>query len=76
MTFPYDFGFVPSYGTVKAFAHTLGHSEHVPLLEETLEEEKETDQKLTDLAQQINVQAGKAAQGVSAGAEKKGKRVA
>ena len=67
---------IAAYGTVKAFAGTLGHSEHVSLLEETLEEEKETDEKLTDLARQINVQAGKAAQGDSAGVEKKGKRVA
>ena len=67
---------IAAYGTVKAFADTLGHSEHVSLLEETLEEEKETDEKLTDLAKQINVQAGRAAQGESAGVEKKGKRVA
>jgi ferritin-like metal-binding protein YciE len=67
---------IAAYGTVKAFADTLGHSEHVSLLEETLEEEKETDEKLTDLAKQINVQAGKTAHGESAGAEKKGKRVA
>jgi ferritin-like metal-binding protein YciE len=46
------------------------------LLEETLEEEKETDEKLTELAKQINVQAGKAVQSDSAGAQKKGKRVA
>ncbi|HEX4785064.1 MAG TPA: DUF892 family protein [Candidatus Sulfotelmatobacter sp.] len=67
---------IDAYGTAKAFADTLGHSEHVSLLEETLEEEKETDAKLTGLAKQINVQAGKVAQGESAGAEKKGKRVA
>jgi ferritin-like metal-binding protein YciE len=67
---------IAAYGTVKTFADTLGHSEHVSLLEETLEEEKETDAKLTDLAKKINVQASKAAQGESAGVEKKGKRVA
>jgi ferritin-like metal-binding protein YciE len=67
---------IAAYGTVKAFADTLGHSEHVSLLEETLEEEKETDEKLTDLAKEINLQAGKAAQGESAGVEKKRKRVA
>ena len=49
---------IAAYGTVKAFAETLGHSEHASLLEETLEEEKETDEKLTELAKQINVQAG------------------
>ena len=67
---------IAAYGTVKTFADTLGHTEHVSLLEETLEEEKETDAKLTDLAKKINMQAGKAAQGESAGVEKKGKRVA
>jgi len=67
---------IAAYGTAKAFADTLGHSDHVSLLEETLEEEKETDEKLTDLAKQINVQAGKAVRLESAGAEKKSKRVA
>src|ERR1700685_3296413 len=37
------------YGTVIAFAKELGESEHVSLLQETLEEEKETDEKLTSL---------------------------
>lgn len=67
---------IAAYGTVKTFADTLGHTEHVSLLEETLEEEKETDAKLTDLAKKINAQAGKSARGESAGVEKKGKRVA
>lgn len=62
---------IAAYGTAKAFADTLGHSEHVSLLAETLEEEKETDKKLTDLAQQINAQAGKAAHAESARVEKK-----
>jgi len=31
---------IAAYGTVKAFAETLGQSEHVSLLEETLEEER------------------------------------
>ena len=38
-------------------AETLGEGDHVSLLEETLEQEKETDEKLTDLAEQINTQA-------------------
>ena len=67
---------IAAYGTAKAFADTFGHSEHVSLLEETLEEEKETDKKLTDLAQQINAQAGKAAHAESARVEKEGKRAA
>jgi ferritin-like metal-binding protein YciE len=67
---------IAAYGTAKAFADTLGQSEHVSLLEETLEEEKETDKKLTDLAQRINAQAGKSAHAESARVEKKGKRAA
>ena len=67
---------IAAYGTVRAFAGTLGHAEHASLLEKTLEEEKETDEKLTELAKQINAQATKAVQGDSAGAVKKGKRVA
>jgi len=67
---------IAAYGTVKAFADTLGHSEHVSLLEETLEEEKETDKKLTDLAQQVNAQAGNASPAESARMEKKRKRAA
>jgi hypothetical protein len=42
---------------VIAFAEELGQSNHVSLLNETLEEEKETDEKLTGLAGDINAQA-------------------
>jgi ferritin-like metal-binding protein YciE len=45
------------YGTVSAFAKELGESEHVTLLTETLEEEKETDEKLSGLAGDINPKA-------------------
>jgi ferritin-like metal-binding protein YciE len=48
---------IAAYGTVCAFAKELGETEHVSLLTETLEEEKETDEKLTELAQEINRQA-------------------
>jgi ferritin-like metal-binding protein YciE len=48
---------IAAYGTARALAETLGESEHVSLLEATLAEEKETDEKLTDLAKQINQQA-------------------
>src|SRR5205814_1645072 len=40
---------IAAYGTVRAFAEELGESEHVSLLEETLEEEKETDEKATQV---------------------------
>ncbi len=45
---------IAAYGTVCAFADVLGETEHVSLLQETLEEEKETDEKLTELAKEIN----------------------
>ena len=47
------------YGTVSAFAEELGESEHVTLLNETLEEEKETDEKLSGLARDINAKANR-----------------
>lgn len=48
---------IAGYGTVSEFARTLGETEHVSLLEETLQEEKDTDEKLTELAKEINSQA-------------------
>jgi len=46
-----------AYGTVKALAKVLGQSKHASLLEETLAEEKVTDEKLTKLSEEINSQA-------------------
>jgi ferritin-like metal-binding protein YciE len=51
---------IAGYGTVRSMAETLGETDHVSLLEKTLEEEKETDEKLTHLAQQINTGANAA----------------
>jgi ferritin-like metal-binding protein YciE len=48
---------IAGYGAVRSMAETLGIDDQVSLLEETLEEEKQTDQKLTELAEQINTQA-------------------
>jgi ferritin-like metal-binding protein YciE len=48
---------IGAYGTAREFAQILGESEQVELLEQTLDEEKETDQKLTALAKDINRQA-------------------
>jgi ferritin-like metal-binding protein YciE len=53
---------IAAYGTASEFAKLLGESEHVALLEETLQEEKETDEKLTDLAKEINLQANEGAE--------------
>lgn len=46
-----------SYGTLRQFAETLGLTEAVSLLEATLNEEKAADQKLSEVAQTINVEA-------------------
>jgi len=48
---------IAAYGTVHAFAMVLGEKEAASLLEKTLNEEKETDQKLTKLSREINPQA-------------------
>jgi ferritin-like metal-binding protein YciE len=48
---------IAAYGCVKAWAELLGESEAIQLLGKTLEEEKETDEKLTQLAETINEQA-------------------
>lgn len=48
---------IAGYGTVREFAELLGEDEHVSLIEQTLEEEKQTDEKLTNLSEQINSEA-------------------
>lgn len=45
------------YGTVRTWANLLGEEEAEELLQQTLDEEKEADQKLNELAEQINVEA-------------------
>jgi len=49
---------IAGYGTVRTFAQHLGDQEAVRLLQQTLDEEGETDKKLTRLAEQgINQEA-------------------
>ena len=49
---------IAAYGTARALATQLGHSEIAELLGQTLEEEKQTDAKLTELAESsINAEA-------------------
>ena len=49
---------IAGYGTVRAYAKLLGNSEAAKLLQQTLDEEGNTDKKLTKLAEStINVQA-------------------
>lgn len=48
---------IAGYGTVRTYAELLGEDEVVSLLQETLDEEAETDRKLTQLASSLNLKA-------------------
>src|ERR1700689_2344455 len=48
---------IAAYGCVRTYAKLLGETDAAELLEQTLNEEKETDKKLTKLAEKINVEA-------------------
>ncbi len=51
---------IAAYGTARTYAEMLGNRSVARLLDETLREEKETDRKLTMLAEQrINIEAKK-----------------
>jgi len=53
---------IASYGTARTFARQLGDEEAAELLQQTLDEEAETDRKLTQLAEEhINREAHHAA---------------
>ena len=51
---------IAAYGATHEFANIQGKMEHASLLKETLAEERETDDKLTELAEEINDQANEA----------------
>lgn len=54
---------IASYGTLRQFAETLGLTEAVSLLEETLNEEKIADEKLTEVAlSAVNVEASESSE--------------
>jgi ferritin-like metal-binding protein YciE len=48
---------IAAYGAVHAYSELMGESEAASLLQQTLEEEKQTNQKLTELSEQINSEA-------------------
>jgi ferritin-like metal-binding protein YciE len=48
---------IAAYGTVRDYAELLNQQEQASLLQETLDEEKETDLRLTELSKKINAQA-------------------
>jgi len=55
---------IASYGTIRVWANLLGKTEVATLFEDTLEEEKEADQKLTQIAEScINQQAAESGEG-------------
>ena len=66
---------IAGYGTVRAYARLLGEEEHASLLQETLDEEGETDKKLTALAESsINIEAEQADDDDSMGGSGNGRR--
>jgi ferritin-like metal-binding protein YciE len=48
---------IAGYGTVRTYARLLGQEEDARLLQLTLDEEGNTDKKLTQLAESVNVEA-------------------
>lgn len=57
---------IAGYGTAMALAKQLGHDDALELLQQTLEEEKQTDEKLTEVAESICAEAGQPAEGAEA----------
>ena len=56
---------IAAYGTARAHARQLGYLKAVDLLGQTLEEEKETDKKLTKVAEnRVNVKAAMSSENV------------
>ena len=51
---------IAGYGTVRTYAEVLGFGQHADLLGTSEQEEKDTDQKLTLLSKQINLEAASA----------------
>jgi ferritin-like metal-binding protein YciE len=62
---------IAGYGCVSAYAKLLGEDRALSLLKQTLEEEKETDKKLTQLSSRINVEAASEEAGEDGGESKK-----
>lgn len=44
---------ISRYGTLRTWAEELGHKDAVKLLEQTLQEEKKTDETLTKIAETV-----------------------
>ncbi|HET6373040.1 MAG TPA: ferritin-like domain-containing protein, partial [Candidatus Polarisedimenticolia bacterium] len=61
---------IAAYGTLVAFAKQLGNDEAAQLLEETLGEEKEADEKLTEIASSINEESAEGEEGSMTGSSR------
>jgi len=48
---------IATYGALRTWARQMGHLEAADLLQRTLDEEGESDKKLTQIAQALNIQA-------------------
>jgi len=63
------------YGCVRTYARLLGQEEHAALLQQTLDEEKDTDELLTSLAEaNINVEAENDGMQSTSGGARRGTR--
>jgi ferritin-like metal-binding protein YciE len=49
---------IARYGTLRTWAEQLGHQDAAKLLEQTLTEEKRTDELLSEIAGKLNMEAG------------------
>lgn len=48
---------ISAYGTLRTFAYVMGNQEVAPILQQTLDEEEQTDKMLTQIANRINTEA-------------------
>ena len=62
---------IAGYGCVSTYAKLLGEDRALSVLKQTLEEEKETDKKLTQLSGRINLEAASEEAGEDRGESKK-----
>ena len=62
---------IAAYGCVRTYATLLGEEDAAELLSQTEQEEKETDRKLSDLAQNINIQAANSEEGEESDSHKR-----
>lgn len=67
---------IARYGTLKTWASQLGHEDAAKLLDETLQEEKKTDELLSQIAGRINVEGSEESPAEGSGKGKGGRKSA